>query len=289
MPHPEKLEKGGEDSYYACPVSQSFGVADGVGGWASQGVDPGVYSRRVLQESYDVIRRESTDRGQGGADLRTALLRAVDEVTSRQLVGGTTVLLGQLSASDSTLTVLNFGDSGLMILRPSMRRMYDRQMSLEPRVVFRTQDQTHCFNCPYQVSSSSTVMEPPDQVSVAVEAGDLIIAASDGLFDNVFDHEIQWLAKQSLVRAWVESGVEMQPELDKFAIDLAQAAQTNGMRQHGPPVPFGISAEREGLRHSGGKLDDTTVVVAMVMPQPPGAPSPASAGPYPKLHNFQPS
>jgi len=216
----------------------------------------------------------------------------VDEVSQRQLIGGTTVLLARLRASDSTLTVLNFGDSGLLILRPSMRRMYDRQMALEPRVVFRTQDQTHCFNCPYQVSSSSSVMEPPDQVTVAVEAGDLIIAGSDGIFDNLFDHEIQWLAKEALVRAWVESGVEMQPQLDKFAVTLAQAAQTNGLRQHGPPVPFGISAEREGMRHSGGKLDDTTVVVAMVMPQLPGTPSPsaASAGPYPKLHNFlQPS
>jgi len=271
MPHPQKLAKGGEDGFYACPVSQSFGVADGVGGWASEGVDPGVYSRAVLHEAYDYIRKDSANNDQGVADLRTALLRAVDETVARQLVGGTTLLLGQLSASDSRLEVLNFGDSGLMILRPSTRKMRDGQMALNPRVVFRTHDQTHWFNCPYQVSSSSPVMEPPDQASVAVEAGDLVIAGTDGIFDNLFDHEIQGLARQTLGPAWVETGVELQPELDKFAAAVAQAAQRNGIRQTGPPVPFGVSAAQEGMKFDGGKLDDTTVVVAMVMPQLPGA------------------
>ncbi|CAE8680291.1 unnamed protein product, partial [Polarella glacialis] len=48
MPHPDKVAKGGEDGYFACPKSRSFGVADGVGGWADNGVDPGLFARRVL-------------------------------------------------------------------------------------------------------------------------------------------------------------------------------------------------------------------------------------------------
>ena len=35
--------KGGEDAYYASKTLLI--VADGVGGWESQGVDPGIYSR----------------------------------------------------------------------------------------------------------------------------------------------------------------------------------------------------------------------------------------------------
>lgn len=43
IPHPDKVERGGEDAYFA---GQSLlVVADGVGGWNAQGVDPSQYSR----------------------------------------------------------------------------------------------------------------------------------------------------------------------------------------------------------------------------------------------------
>ena len=46
IPHPEKAEKGGEDAGYA---SLSYlAVADGVGGWADSGVDPGLYSKKLI-------------------------------------------------------------------------------------------------------------------------------------------------------------------------------------------------------------------------------------------------
>lgn len=33
IPHPQKVAKGGEDSFYIAASGRSFGVADGVGGW----------------------------------------------------------------------------------------------------------------------------------------------------------------------------------------------------------------------------------------------------------------
>jgi hypothetical protein len=50
VPHPDKANReyklpprcGGEDAYLAEEISQVIGVADGVGGWASRGVDPGI-------------------------------------------------------------------------------------------------------------------------------------------------------------------------------------------------------------------------------------------------------
>ena len=43
IPHSEKVEKGGEDAWL---VDEDFMVvADGVGGWADEGVDAGLYSR----------------------------------------------------------------------------------------------------------------------------------------------------------------------------------------------------------------------------------------------------
>ena len=47
IPHPEKAYKGGEDAMY---VSDNLlVVADGVGGWADQGVDPGLYSKKLCE------------------------------------------------------------------------------------------------------------------------------------------------------------------------------------------------------------------------------------------------
>jgi len=46
IPHPEKVAKGGED---ACYVDEGILiVADGVGGWASRGVDPAIYSNKLV-------------------------------------------------------------------------------------------------------------------------------------------------------------------------------------------------------------------------------------------------
>jgi protein phosphatase PTC7 len=45
IPHPDKVAKGGEDAYYA--NTHLLAVADGVGGWNNQGVDPSLYSRAL--------------------------------------------------------------------------------------------------------------------------------------------------------------------------------------------------------------------------------------------------
>jgi len=48
IPHSEKLEKGGEDAWYTS--NNLLVVADGVGGWADEGVDAGLYSRRLVSD-----------------------------------------------------------------------------------------------------------------------------------------------------------------------------------------------------------------------------------------------
>ena len=43
IPHDDKVYKGGEDAWTASP--RLIAVADGVGGWATKGVDPGLFSK----------------------------------------------------------------------------------------------------------------------------------------------------------------------------------------------------------------------------------------------------
>ena len=46
IPHPDKVAKGGEDAYYT--NDHFLAVADGVGGWNDRGVDPGLYSKKLV-------------------------------------------------------------------------------------------------------------------------------------------------------------------------------------------------------------------------------------------------
>merc|ERR1711957_613521 len=47
-PHDDKVDKGGEDGFAASKTL--LVVADGVGGWADQGVDPGLFSKRLCKD-----------------------------------------------------------------------------------------------------------------------------------------------------------------------------------------------------------------------------------------------
>ena len=58
MPHPDKEETGGEDAHFICSEEQAIGLADGVGGWADQGVNAGYYSRELMSNSVDAIQEE---------------------------------------------------------------------------------------------------------------------------------------------------------------------------------------------------------------------------------------
>ena len=50
VPHPSKKDKGGEDAFVA--AHDLMVVADGVGGWARQGVDPGLFSKALAADFF---------------------------------------------------------------------------------------------------------------------------------------------------------------------------------------------------------------------------------------------
>lgn len=56
IPHPEKAYKGGEDAAYVDPGV--LVVADGVGGWASRGVDPAIYSKNLVRNVKNLWREK---------------------------------------------------------------------------------------------------------------------------------------------------------------------------------------------------------------------------------------
>lgn len=94
--------------------------------------------------------------------------------------------------------------------------------------------------------------------TVDVSAGDIVVAATDGLFDNVYNDETAEVVSQLR-----QAG--HQPE--QTASGLAQYARKRAADpQH--PSPFAHGATLAGWPNMhGGKLDDITVVVAYVLPE----------------------
>ena len=139
VPHPAKAATGGEDAFFFDDRLGTFGVADGVGGSAREGmVDPGEFSRDVLQRCYTVASTTWP-----APKLTEALEVATGCPTD--LGGSTTLVLGQLE--DNQLRLLNLGDSGAMLLRPSIYNFPgpngEDMPILFPRTVLRSQDQSH--------------------------------------------------------------------------------------------------------------------------------------------------
>ena len=111
-PHPSKVDKGGEDSYFGCSRGGSrgfscFGVSDGVGGSATAAIDPGVFSRELLRRCHGAMVEVGADiaagvDGDAAVGLDAHLVRALREAgdglaaATPRIEGSATLLLGGL-------------------------------------------------------------------------------------------------------------------------------------------------------------------------------------------------
>jgi len=90
---------------------------------------------------------------------------------------------------------------------------------------------------------------------IDLDEGDVIVTATDGLFDNLYDQEIASIVSKSL-RA------KLKPE--EIAEVLAMTAQEVGKSETGRS-PFADAVQAAGyVGFTGGKLDDVTVIVSLV-------------------------
>ena len=271
IPHPAKAKKGGEDAYFCDDRCGTFGVADGVGGSASAKVDPGLFSREVLRRCHAAL-----------AQPHDSLLHAMEAAAAKELTlgGSSTLLIGQLESASNTLRVSNLGDSGVMLLRPAFRRFSGGNF-MWPRIVLRSFDQTHAFNTPYQTAADdfAQATRRSDQLSTAAAEGDILIAATDGVLDNLFDQHIQNVVARSLsdLRKGDSDGNAAQLAVDALADQIANEAHAIGLREdeEGLHTPFELAAAQERYKFLGGKLDDVAVVVGLVRA---GEPPPEQRG-----------
>ncbi|CAM6088100.1 unnamed protein product [Calypogeia fissa] len=248
IPHPDKVAKGGEDAYFISSCGGFLGVADGVSGWAEENVDPALFSKELMAHALAAVESEEVRN-----DPRRLLEKAHSSTVS---IGAATAIVAILEKK-GILHVANLGDCGLRIVR-------------QGKVVYATVPQQHYFDCPYQLSSESAQTADDATVyEVGVLEGDTIIMGSDGLFDNVYDSEI-------------EATMQRLGGLDEDYPSRAATAIASLAREHAQDrnydSPYAKEAIAQGQdypwwykifgRKIGGKIDDITVVVGQIVGTP---------------------
>jgi protein phosphatase PTC7 len=261
FPHPAKVTQGhgrgvsrqhygwaGEDAYFCCtsrgasPVF-GMGVADGVYAWREQGIDSGVFSRELMEASRHMVQT-------GCEDVLKVLQVAARHVRSEGLLGSSTICLVTVNLAAGRMQAATLGDSGVFVIgRPDGGGRLG--------VKFRTPQQEHEFGRPYQLGhmAHSNAPEDADLRTMLVEPGDVIVAGSDGLLDNLSELEVLEDVERGL-----HAGARA-PELARRIAKRAFEASVDRRRV----TPYSRAAtEAFDMVYTGGKKDDICVVVALV-------------------------
>ncbi|KAI8068526.1 phosphatase 2C-like domain-containing protein [Gongronella butleri] len=253
-------EQMGEDAFFR--RNDAIGVADGVGGWAgtNQAADPAYFARQMMHHAYVELERfDNVDDpcfyNYDDVDPVQILQKSYDESMQQAqlqgIVGSCTACLAVLRHDE--LRIANLGDCGISVIRQN-------------DYVFRSEEQQHSFNFPYQLGTGS-----PDQpkdahvFNIKVEKNDIIIMGTDGLYDNLFDKDILSIIR-SQITPYMHPGSNkvFQFEPQRLSDALAMRAKTVSDNKRNIDSPFQTRAMDEGFYYQGGKKDDISVVVAVV-------------------------
>lgn len=222
----------GDDAHFFTVESQVIAVADGVGGWSKKGVDAGEYARELMANAAAAVEGLRPSEVDPTEVLTAAYMNSEAPGTSTACV---------ISVSRGFLRAANLGDSGFAVIRGKT-------------TVFRSPVQHHRFNRPYQMGGPhGDTPVNAEKMTVALESGDVIVAGTDGLFDNIFLEEIEAMV--------AEFSPDDAPEAIAWTLATAAREQSLEKRRRSP---FEMDACKAGFKHSGGKYDDVTVVVAHV-------------------------
>ncbi|TVU48111.1 hypothetical protein EJB05_07734 [Eragrostis curvula] len=232
LPHPSKVLTGGEDAYFIAHDGW-FGVADGVGQWSFEGINAGLYARELM----DGCKRFVESQGASQMSTEEVLAKAADEARSP---GSSTVLVAHFDGQ--VLHASNIGDSGFLVIRNG-------------EIYTKSKPMTYGFNFPLQIEKGDDPLKLVQKYAIDLQEGDVIVTATDGLFDNVYEEEVAGVVSKSLE-------ADLKPtEIAEF---LAARAKEVGRTGFGSS-PFSDAARDAGyLGYSGGKMDDVTVVVSIV-------------------------
>ncbi|KAI1828597.1 protein serine/threonine phosphatase 2C [Xylaria intraflava] len=286
-----KRPASGQDAFFISRVGDSnavaLGVADGVGGWEESGVDPADFAHSFCDYMAFAAYEHKAEGEAHPLTPRALMQRGYDDVCKDRSIraGGSTACVA-IASEDGKLEVANLGDSGFVHLRLNAVHTY-------------SESQTHAFNTPYQLSivppsmlaraaafGGAQLCDYPRDADVtqhSLKHGDIVVFASDGVWDNLFNQDILRIVSRLMkgVGAWKtgEGGVRVVDDLRHFTqspesasrlvtlqsalateITAAAKAASTNQRLDGPFAKEVHKYYPEENWH-GGKIDDICVVV----------------------------
>lgn len=251
----------------------------------------------------EACHRENRD--PGGSRFRRVIApaeivaQAYERVKAESIIGSCTACVAMFDNVRHQLHFSNLGDSGIIVLRHidsavagSLKR--DRtprtERTSDLRVAFVSQQQLHSFNHPYQLGwigeetkekTSFKSARDSCTTSVHVRRGDIIIMATDGLFDNVDIEDIakcglRWEQNCGFIRGgdiaarehrWAMGNsltLQSRDHVQGLAQELCEIAREKSLDSTSDS-PFAILAKENDIMWSGGIPDDCTVIVGHVV------------------------
>mmetsp|Transcript_14043 Transcript_14043/g.24658 ORF Transcript_14043/g.24658 Transcript_14043/m.24658 type:complete len:464 (+) Transcript_14043:95-1486(+) len=274
--HPLKAVKGQKDADATLCSPMLVAVADGVSQIEEFGIDASELPNELLNQVEQLAVCQLLP-GQETEEYLGPISMMRDAYEATASLGSTTVLTAIMDNSTKIhgklhpmIAVCSIGDCEILILR----RAQDQAGRLMP--IFHTEMQRIDGNAqsPLQLARVDDTVDPDFDPSVAIEVieqgsavhcvsafeGDIVVAGSDGVFDNLFIDEILSICDEMLNPPQA-AGAKWRPcdrsLLGHCAQRLVQAAHAKTDPQGGmyKDTPIGV----------GGKIDDTSVLVGEVV------------------------
>ena len=278
-----------------------LGVADGVGSWREYGIDPREFGHKLMEECENVLRGASAEKSHCPPEPAEVLAQAYERVKKTNIIGSSTACVARFDNAKHQLHFSNLGDSGIVVLRhidsdvagalKRNRTTPRTERKSDLRVAFVSQQQLRSFNHPYQFGWTGEELDDDESsfktaadscnTSIHIRRGDIIIMATDGLFDNVDIDDIakialDWEQKNGFIRGgdiaaremrWSKGNsmsVESCETLPHLAQALCEKARENSL-DSSVDSPFAILAKENDIMWSGGMPDDCTVIALHVV------------------------
>ncbi|KAK1693728.1 hypothetical protein QYE76_010425 [Lolium multiflorum] len=181
-----------EDSHFCHDVFGVVAVADGVGGCRAQGVDAAAFSRGLMENAFSEVATSELGKPVCPYEI---LERAYRRTAASGTPAASTAVV--VSLAGRVLRWAYIGDSGFAVFRGG-------------KMLRRFQPQQWYFNCPFQLCAGNGVTKVGDAAvgEMAVEDGDVLVVASDGLFDNVSDSALESLVRSTMLLGFTPEEVQ---------------------------------------------------------------------------------
>ncbi|XP_027365119.1 probable protein phosphatase 2C 71 isoform X2 [Abrus precatorius] len=233
LPHPSKALTGREDAYLISNQNW-LAVADGVAQWSLEGSNAGPYIRELMEKCENIVSNYENISAIKPAEV---IIRSAADTQSP---GSSAVLVAHFDGQ--VLHAANVGNTGFIIIR-------------DGSIFKKSTPMFHEFNFPFQIVKGEDPSDLIEDYMIDLHDGDVVVTATNGLFDNLYEQEIASIISKSL-----QASLTPQEIADLLAMRAQEVGRSTFTRS-----PFADTAQAVGyVGYSGGKLDGVTVIVSLV-------------------------